>query len=95
MAAEPVDDGVVGADIGFGYIPEKAESVFDGSGGVGAVGLEEDVVGGSSGGESSGAHVGEEGAGQGQLRVRDESSEDGGVGASGVREREVGGGGVE
>jgi hypothetical protein len=29
------------------------------SGCVGAVGLEEDVVGGSGGGESGGAHVGE------------------------------------
>jgi len=58
-AAEPVDDGVVGTDVRLGDVPEKAESVFDVSGGVGALGLEEDVVGGSGGGESGGAHVGE------------------------------------
>lgn len=58
-AAEPVDDGVVGAYIGFGDVPENTESIFDVSGGVGAVGLEEDVVCGSGGGESGGAHVGE------------------------------------
>lgn len=58
-AAEPVDDGVVGADVGLGDVPEKTEGVFDVSGCVGAVGLEEDVVGGSGGGESGGAHVGE------------------------------------
>lgn len=94
-AAEPIDDGIVGAGVRFGDVPKNSESVFDRGGGVGAVGLEEDVVGGGGGGESGGAHVSEEGTGQMELRVRDESGEDGGVGASGVGECEVGGGGAE
>jgi hypothetical protein len=43
------------------------------------VGLEEDVVGGGGGGESGSAHVGEDGAGKGEVGVGDESREDGGV----------------
>lgn len=94
-AAESIDDGVVGAGVGFGDVPEKADSVFDGSGRVRAVGLEEDVVGGGGGREAAGAHVGEEGVGEGKMGVRDEGGEDGGVGAGGVGESEGGGSGAE
>lgn len=94
-AAEPIDHSIVGARVGFGDVPKNANGVVDGDGGVGAVGLDEDIVGGGGGGKAGGAHVGEEGAGQGEVGVSDEGGEDRGVGAGGVREAEGGGRGAE